>query len=278
MSLNVEEAGPAGTPPDRPVLLCLHGFTGSTATWRPFLPAWTRRFRVLAVDLLGHGRSDAPPDPARYAMAESVADLVEVLDRLAVDEAAVLGYSMGGRVALALALEAPRRVGALILESASPGIADPEERRARLAADGALADAIERDGVPAFVERWERQPLFASQARLDAGVREALRAQRLANVPRGLAASLRGLGTGIQPSYWDRLGEVGAPAILVAGALDRKFCDIARAMHTAMATSRLAIVPDAGHAVHLERPDDFSHLVLDFLARALARADTLAEG
>lgn len=259
VQLNVEQAGQG------PALLCLHGFTGSAATWAPFVAEWSRRFRVVCVDLLGHGASDAPADPGRYAMDRSVADLLGVLDRLGLDGAAVLGYSMGGRVALALALEAPERVAALVLESASPGLRDPEERRARAQADAALADAIEREGIAAFVERWEAQPLFSSQARLDAATRAALRAQRLRNSPEGLAGSLRGLGAGVQPSFWDRLGELKRPALFIAGALDEKFCAVARAMHAAAPGSRLAVVPGAGHAVHLERPDAFGRLVLEFV-------------
>ena len=170
-----------------PALLMLHGFTGSAATWAPLSEALGDRFATIAVDLPGHRASSAPADSARYALGRLAADLARVLDRLGVARAAVLGYSMGGRAALRFALEHPDRVTALVLESSSPGIADPAERASRRAADVALAEAIERDGVAAFVERWEALPLWATQRALPAAARDKLRAQRLANTPLGLS-------------------------------------------------------------------------------------------
>jgi 2-succinyl-6-hydroxy-2,4-cyclohexadiene-1-carboxylate synthase len=246
-------------------LVLLHGFTGGAENWRPLSAAWAGRFRTIAVDLLGHGRSDAPADPARYRMERCVADLAAALDQLGQPGVSVLGYSMGGRIALHFAAAYPERVRALVLESASPGLAAPEERAARVAADEALARQLERDGLEAFVDYWERLPLFASQARLPESVRAVQRAQRLCNNPQGLANSLRGLGTGAQPSLWERLPELHAPTLLVAGALDAKFTAIARQMAAALPAAQLASVPEAGHTVHLERPDVFATLVADFL-------------
>ena len=133
--LNVEVRG-AG-----PALLLLHGFTGSAATWTSHLDAWDG-FTTVAVDLLGHGDSDCPPDPRRYRMERCVEDMTALLDELAIGQAAVLGYSMGGRIALHLALHAPDRLWALVLESASPGIEDAKEREKRVRADAALAESI----------------------------------------------------------------------------------------------------------------------------------------
>jgi len=268
--LNVEAAGFQPPP-----LVLLHGFTGSHASWRALPADWSRQFQVIAVDLLGHGRSDAPADPARYAMDRCVADLASALDQLGAAAVNVLGYSLGGRVALHFAAAHPERVRALILESASPGLAIPEERAARIAADEALAGRLERDGLEAFVDYWERLPLFASQARLPAEARAALRAQRLQNNPVGLANSLRGLGTGAQPSLWERLPELHAPTLLVAGALDEKFTAIARQMAAHLPAARLGIVPDAGHTVHLEQPDTFQRLIAEFLGRPTRPAQPL---
>ncbi|MBX6341499.1 MAG: 2-succinyl-6-hydroxy-2,4-cyclohexadiene-1-carboxylate synthase, partial [Thermomicrobiaceae bacterium] len=220
---------------------------------------------TVAVDLLGHGASDAPRDPARYRMERCVADLLALLDALDLPRAAVLGYSMGGRVALHLALAAPERVGALVLESASPGIPDAAERAARRVSDAALADLIEREGIAAFVDHWERLPLWASQASLPREVRARLRAQRLAHRPDGLAGSLRGLGAGEMAPVHDRLGALGMPALLVAGALDEKYRALAEWMAIAMPRARVAVVPGAGHAVHLERPEAFLRAVGAFL-------------
>jgi 2-succinyl-6-hydroxy-2,4-cyclohexadiene-1-carboxylate synthase len=244
-------------------LLLLHGFTGSSATWAPHVAAWPAS--SLAVDQPGHGQTDAPANPARYRMDATVADLVALLDQLGVERAHVLGYSMGGRVALHLAAAHPERVAMLILESASPGLATQAERDARVAADTALAASIERDGIAAFVDRWEALPLWASQARLPDEVRAGLRAQRLNNRAVGLANSLRGLGTGAQAPLHDRLADLPMPALVIAGRLDAKFAAIARAMAAALPQGRLALVPEAGHAVHLEQPAPFDRLVAGFL-------------
>ena len=256
-----------------PALLLLHGFTGSAATWAPHVPALAARHDVVAVDLLGHGRSDAPADPARYAAARCADDLAGLLDALGVRRAAVLGYSMGGRMALHLAAARPERVAALVLESASPGIADPAERAERAAADDRLAADIERDGVAAIVERWERLPLWASQAGLPAEVLARQRAARLANSAAGLAGSLRGAGAGVAPPLHHRLGALAMPTLLVAGALDAKYVALGHLMADAMPAARLAVVPDAGHTVHLERPAAFERLVLGFLDDVWARED-----
>lgn len=262
VALNVVESG-AGPP-----ILLLHGFTGSRETWTPFRTAWAG-YRLIAVDLLGHGGSDCPADPERYGMPNAVRDLLALLDALAVDQAVVLGYSLGGRIALRLALAAPARVRALILESASPGIADPAERAARRERDAAWADAIERDGLPAFVALWESLPLFAGQARLPDAIRARLRAQRLHHNAAGLANSLRGIGAGMDEPLFDRLPTLTMPVLLMAGHLDETYTAHAQRMTAMIPRAEAALVPDAGHTVHLEQPDCFSRIVGDFLRRIL---------
>jgi 2-succinyl-6-hydroxy-2,4-cyclohexadiene-1-carboxylate synthase len=247
-----------------PPLMLLHGFTGCADSWAHVRPGLAARFKLIVPDLPGHGRSASPPDPARYGIERCVEDLIAILDFLDVARTHLLGYSMGGRVALAAAIEHPRRFASLILESASPGLATEPERQARIASDNELADFIERQGVEAFVARWERIPLFSSQERLPAAVRAGLRAQRLANNRTGLANSLRGIGTGVQPSLWDRLGELRMPCLIAAGEQDGKFADIARRMAAAIHRARLATVAYAGHTIHLEQPEKFERLVLDF--------------
>lgn len=240
-----------------PLLVLLHGFTGSVDNWRPHFPALATRYRVLAVDLLGHGRTSAPATPARYAMDAAAADLATLLARLAPEPVHLLGYSMGGRLALYVALAYPAQVKSLYLESASPGLEDEEARQQRQRQDEALADRIEQEGVPAFVDFWEALPLFASQQRLPNDVRDRLRRQRIQNQAHGLANSLRGMGTGVQPSLWSRLGELRMPVHLLVGALDTKFVAINRRMAQALPQATLTVVPDAGHTVHLEQPRRF---------------------
>ena len=263
LTYHVERAGVGAGP----ALVLLHGFTGSTATWAPFLPAFAREFDTVAIDLPGHGATDAPGDPARYRMERTVADLAAILERLGIGRAAWLGYSLGGRVALGVAALAPSRVVALVLEGASPGIADPAERAARVRADEALAARIERDGIERFVDEWAGLPLFASQARLPAEIRTAHRRQRLANSPLGLANSLRGIGQGAQPPLHDRLGEITAPALLLAGAEDAKFRRLAAEMAAAMPAAEVLVIEGAGHAAHLEQPRAFEEAVLAFVRR-----------
>lgn len=248
-----------------PPLLLLHGFTGSAAGWRAHAEQFAAHATVVAVDLLGHGESDAPADPARYRMERCIEDLRSILDLLGLQRSAVLGYSMGGRVALGFTLAHSERVDRLILESASPGPPDAQARSARMESDEAVAARIEREGLPAFVRYWESLPLFASQARLPEADRQALRAARLGNNAIGLAASLRGLGVGAQRPYWEQLGQIRRPTLVLVGRQDPTYVDIGRAMAGAIPGARLEIVPDAGHTVHLEQPAEFDRVVVDFL-------------
>ncbi len=251
-------------PADGPVLLMLHGFTGSIATWQPHMEALVADCTTVAIDALGHGASDAPPDPRRYRMEHVVADTLRIADQLEIDRFGLLGYSMGGRMALHIAAASDRVTG-MILESASPGLPTAAERAARVAADEELATLLETEGIGAFVERWERLPLFASQAGLSSKARLAQRMQRLGSNPRGLANSLRGAGTGAQPPLHAQLGAISVPTLLIIGESDRKFGQIAREMHTALPDSRLEMVADAGHAVHLEDPLRWNALVRQFV-------------
>jgi 2-succinyl-6-hydroxy-2,4-cyclohexadiene-1-carboxylate synthase len=165
--------------------------------------------------------------------------------------ATYVGYSMGGRLCLALALERPDLVERLVLVSSTPGIADPQERAARRAADDQLAHDVERDGVDVFLERWLAQPLFASLARDKSRIDD----RRRGNSVERITHQLRALGQGVQVPLWDRLGRLTMPVVLVTGAYDRKYREIATAMASAIGDSvREVTVDNAGHAVHLEQP------------------------
>jgi 2-succinyl-6-hydroxy-2,4-cyclohexadiene-1-carboxylate synthase len=264
--IRLEVRSTGGGPP----VILLHGFTGRGASWSAHLPALGRHHRTIVLDLPGHGRSAAPADPARYAVECQAGDVASILARLDAAPADVIGYSMGARIALRLAADHPSVVHRLVLESPSAGIADPVERAARRARDELLADAIERDGIAAFVDRWEAEPVFASQAALPAAARRRLRAERLANRPQGLAASLRGAGQGVGPPLLGRLADLHAPTLVIAGALDKAGRERAETVAAAMPDARLAIVPEAGHTPHLERPAAFRRLVLAFLDAAPA--------
>lgn len=258
---------------DGPPLLLLHGFTGRGAGWGPHLPALGRSFTTIVVDLLGHGRSDAPGDPARHAVERQAADLVVIIERVAVRPADVIGYSFGARVALALALDAPSSVRRLVLESPSAGIADPDERSARLAADEALATVLERNGIAAFVARWESLPLFVSQAALPPAARRRLHEGRLRNRPEGLAGSLRGAGQGAMTPLHDRLAQVRARTLVVTGERDPV---LARSESVAQGIpgARLVVMAGVGHAPHIEAPARFRSVVVPFLCAPTPAEET----
>lgn len=266
LALNVDRYG-AGPP-----LVLLHGFTGSGGTWRALVDALGRDFTTLAVDLVGHALSASPASVERYRMRRAVDDLAAMLRALGFERAVWAGYSLGGRVALQVAVHRPDVVSALILEGASPGLATAEERAERVAADEALADRIEREGVGPFVDYWQSISLWDSQREtLTEAQREALRTQRLAQRAMGLANSLRGMGTGAQEWVGDRLDEVRVPVLLTAGTLDTKFSVIAREMAARLPEATLRLIEGAGHAAHLERPAEFNAAVREFLLGVRAR-------
>jgi 2-succinyl-6-hydroxy-2,4-cyclohexadiene-1-carboxylate synthase len=218
------------------------------------LEGLAQAFKVVAVDLLGHGASDGSEDPERYQMEEILRDLTQVLDASDIEKARWLGYSMGGRVSLAAAVLRPARVSSLVLESASPGLPGENERRARRRADEALAEGILRGGMEAFIDHWLGLPLFATQGKLPAKIRETNRGRRMKNNPEYLAACLRGLGTGAQPSFWDDLARVEVPTLLLAGEEDPKFSELATRMSETISASELRLIPKSGHSIHLENP------------------------
>ncbi len=245
--------------------LLLHGFTGSGQNWVAHLPAFAQQRHVITVDILGHGRSTSPSDPAAYRMENVASDLLCLLDELDLPEVHLLGYSMGGRLALYLAVFYPERWRSLVLESASPGLDTAVSRQERVSKDNELADWIEANGIEAFVNRWEQLPMWASQDQLGEDVHQMLRRQRLQNDPVGLANSLRGMGTGQQPSLWPHLPALQLPTLLLAGALDNKFMTINQQMVAQMPNSILEVIKGAGHTIHLERPSAFQQSVLSFL-------------
>jgi 2-succinyl-6-hydroxy-2,4-cyclohexadiene-1-carboxylate synthase len=232
-------------------LILLHGFTQTGRSWQPVRDALAARYRPIAPDLPGHGEF-AARRPASFAACDAY------VRALAADRFTLAGYSMGGRIALHAALTLGQRVERLVLIGASPGLADPAARTARAAEDAALADRIEAIGIEAFVGEWGSQPLFEGVPR---GVAEAAHADRLRNTATGLAAALRGLGTGTMPSLWDRLGELEMPVELVVGERDEKFRAIAERMLGGMTNARLHVIAGAGHAVQLEAPNALVELL-----------------
>lgn len=260
LALHVEIGG-RGSP-----LLVLHGFTGSGRSMVDLSTRLVDTHRVIRVDLVGHGHSDAPHELAPYSMERCTDQLLALLDQLALERVHLLGYSMGGRTALHLAAAAPERVASGLLIGASAGIRNAADRAERIRHDEALAERIERDGLEVFVDQWMALPMFASQDCLGEAALASARARRLENSPHGLANSLRGMGTGAQRPLHDELGHIDVPLVLAAGALDEKFLAIASDLAPKLPRARTASIDGAGHAAHLERPRQVLALAQEFFA------------
>jgi 2-succinyl-6-hydroxy-2,4-cyclohexadiene-1-carboxylate synthase len=227
-----------------PAVVLLHGFTHTGASWDPVVAALGERYRAIALDIRGHGSASGREPVALEGVLEDLA-------AVAPDRFTLVGYSMGGRIALHAALALPERIGRMVLIGASPGIADPAERKTRLMDDERLAADIEGMSIEAFARRWAQTPVLAGQP---PEVLAAAHADRLRNRPAGLAAALRGLGNAALPSLWERLEEIRIRVALVAGERDEKFRAIAAQMAARLPAAEVIVVPGAGHAVHLEAP------------------------
>ncbi len=246
-------------------VVVLHGFTGSGLAMAPLtdrLSAASDIERVIAPDLAGHGSGPHSADEADYtvdAMADSVAGLVEGPVHL-------IGYSMGGRVALTLACRRPERVVSLSLIGASAGLADPAARAVRAASDDDLAADLEAD-PPAFIDRWMHNPLFATQERLGPGAWAVSRSQRLANDPVAMARSLRMGGTGRMVPLHHILRACTMPVGLIVGSLDEKFQAIAADLALVLPCADITSIANSGHATHVEQPDATAAAVLATIGR-----------
>ena len=245
-----------------PALLLLHGFMGSGRDWLETVEALPD-CRCILVDLPGHGSSAGCP-AGLYPMPQVALALLAVLDDLSVETCVPVGYSMGGRLALFLALTHPDRCRAVVVESGSPGLASELEREARREWDESKACELEGQGLDAFLEDWYRQPLFHSIRRNEARF-AALMERRRHNDPAGLARSLRLMGTGSQPSLWAQVSGLGLPWLAIAGELDSRYRKTMQDMVSLSEKGRLATIPDAGHNTHFENPEAFSRTLREFL-------------
>ncbi len=245
--------------PASPPTLFLHGFMGTGADWLDAAGRFAGRSFCILPDLPGHGANPHLPDaPLNFdVLAEGVIDL---LDRQKLARVNLVGYSMGGRIALYTALQRPERVAALVLEGANPGLSAAPERRARAQADAARAQAMLSEGMDAFVEGWYELGLFASLHRHPRLLAQ-VKAKRKKNDPRMAARVIQELSPGRLPSLWDRLSELTMPVLLLAGELDAKYAALVSKMAAKIPGARVAIIPDAGHNTHLENPAAFAAVV-----------------
>ena len=240
-----------------PSLTLVHGFTQTRTSWMVVASQLATHHRCVVVDAPHHGEAqhlDVAFDEAARLVGQTAVDSV------------LVGYSMGGRLALAAAVRPSSSLRALVLVSTTAGMVDDAERTARRAADEALAQRIETIGTDDFLREWTTQPLFAD-SKIAADDYDA----RRANDPHALAQSLRRCGTGVQDPLWDALGLLTIPTLVVVGAKDSKYVEIGERLHRHITGSELAILPGAGHAAHLDQPHDFVSLLIDFVDRRVKR-------
>lgn len=245
--LFVERCGPVAETPQ----VLIHGFTQTSRSWDPYIAELPSEEAVV--------RLDAP----NHALSENVtSNLVESADLIASQcgRGNYIGYSMGGRIALHVALRHPEKVRTLVLISSTAGIEDAEERQRRIASDEELAVSLEVRGVEAFLDQWLSNPMFANMPRADSDYQDRCR-----NSVTGLASSLRHCGTGQQNPLWEDLAQLSMPVLLIVGEQDAKFVDIGQKMHSKISHSRLVVVARCGHSVHLEEPELSRQLIADFL-------------
>ena len=256
-----------------PVVI-LHGFTGSAESMESVAESLRVNYAVFLLELIGHGGSESPPDVEHYEMNACADQIVRAVEMLGLCRPHLLGYSMGGRAAIAAAVRRPDHFASLVLVGATAGIADRDLRRERIQADRALADRIERGDLDRFIDEWMALPIFSTQSSLGESALARARAQRLRNQPAGLANSLRGMGAGAQAPLFDELDRIKVPVLLVVGGLDLKFQTIASSLKTSFHDAKVEIIPNVGHAAHLEAPAEFGEITSSFLESVGGLAST----
>jgi 2-succinyl-6-hydroxy-2,4-cyclohexadiene-1-carboxylate synthase len=250
-----------------PVTL-LHGFTQSGRSWQEVIAKMPEGWMWIVPDLRGHGDTQTRPG-APCSMDACMRDLEMLWNHLGVARTHLVGYSMGGRLALHVAARRPERILSLLTIGAHAGL-EEEAREGRRQGDEALAQRIEQDGLEAFVDHWSSLPLFAGLERRGPAFLAQARAERMNNHVAGLACSLRGMGAGVMEPVWDDLISVSFPCTFVAGQLDHGYVTSARRLASTVPDGRVEVVPRAGHTVHQERPEAFARLLGDHLTVATA--------
>lgn len=248
---------------DNPAMLLLHGFMGSGKDWQPVIPFLKPDFYLIAPDLPGHGESRYLYENGDYDFITAADFVLDILDDLHIRQSILVGYSMGGRLALYLAFQNPERFSHLIVESASPGITDESERVQRREKDATTAEyLIDRD-LNAFMESWYDQPLFG-------GLRghprySELLADRVRNDPEELARALRGMGQGQQPPLWEQLAGISLRALFLAGDQDEKYSAMLDKVAAVNPGVNTEIIPGAGHNIHFMQPERYAKTIVDFI-------------
>ena len=263
VSVNVDFPAPVKS--GLPYVFFLHGFSGSSADWYEIIPLLDNRFNYAAVDLPGHGESGCPVKPEAYSAASIVHALFETFKEITSDKIILAGYSMGGRAALSFAAKHPGFLKGLILESASPGIKDIEEREKRVKQDSELISFIENHTIEEFADYWMNIDLFKSQRNMPEEKLNTVRELKLKNKKAGLINIIRGFGTGVMPPLLDSSMNLRIKTLLVTGSLDEKYFKLNEGLLKVLPDCRLEIIANAGHNTHLEKPSDFCNVINTYL-------------
>ena len=247
---------------EKPVILFLHGFMGSWQDFQEIANLVSDRFCCLLIDLPGHGKTEVKSD-RNYQMPEVAIAIITLLDRLNIQQCYLVGYSMGGRLALYLAIFFPQYFIKAVLESASPGLERQSERDKRIKQDLEVAKKLKSQSLNLFLQQWYSNPLFSLFVE-HPNYQKAI-ALKLNNNPQRLAISLHCMGLGMQPSLWKYLRYVQFPILLIVGELDHKFIAINQRMSFSSPQFKTEIVKNTDHNVHFEHSSKFAHLLADFL-------------
>jgi 2-succinyl-6-hydroxy-2,4-cyclohexadiene-1-carboxylate synthase len=243
----------------------LHGFTGSLEDWHEIYPNLDERFNYVGIDLIGHGKSDSPIDINKYEADSLVCQMQDILNHLSINKVILLGYSMGGRVALNFAISHPQKTKGLILESTSAGIKNEKEREERIKSDEDLATFIENKGTEKFAELWMNQDIFNTQRRFSEEKLQKIRNRIAGNSKIGLANTLRGFSTGKMPYLAEKLKLIQSPIILFSGELDTRYCKLNSELVKIFPNAKHTIIKNAGHNTHLEEPNRYIQAANNFL-------------
>lgn len=248
---------------NKPVVL-LHGFAGSANIWKFLFENLNLDFPLIAIDLIGHGKSSSPDKCELYSESAQLNQLNKIFDYFNFQEAVLVGYSMGGRLALSYTINYQNKIKGLILESSSPGIEEENLRKERVKNDLLIAEQIQNNELKDFFSEWYNQSVFSSLRNIPNKL-ESLIERKTSNNKIGLINSLKGFSTGNMKSYWNDILKMEIPVLLVCGSLDTKYYEIMQKMNSLIPNSTLKVNVGTGHITHLEKPDEFLNFVRSFL-------------
>lgn len=245
-------------------VICLHGFSESCATWKEL---FIQGYKIYKIDLIGHGNSDKPKEQEYYSVETMINHIHCIINKLVKTKYSLIGYSMGGRIAVRYALSYVNEIEKLILESCSFGIKDEKEKSMRYLSDKLLAENIINKGISWFQQYWSSLKIFETQKKLPKEIKERINNGRLHNSGIALANTLMGSGQGVFPYCGEQIEKSQLPILYICGSLDKKYSELGREYLKRISNMRYVQVDDAGHNVHLEKPKEFQCIIESFLKK-----------